>query len=51
MRWVFVGRRRKFLVVVEAVEELAAVKKMKGCNCLERERKEKVLTEKISHFR
>ena len=29
------------------MKELAAVMKMKGCDCLERERKEKELTEKI----
>jgi hypothetical protein len=36
------------MVVVEAGERLAAV--MNDCDCLEKERKEKVLTERISHF-
>ncbi len=29
------------------MKELGAMMKMKGCDCLERERKDKVLTEKI----
>ena len=36
------------MVVVEAGEGLATV--MKDCDYLEKERKEKVLIEKISHF-
>ena len=43
-----VGGDRMVVVVVEAGEGLAAV--MKDCDYLEKERKEKVLIEKISHF-